>query len=99
MVRGNKLIRRDGGPTSARAADGRAVQPAGCVDARPDAARASGTETAFCLFNKRIDQGGFVWPVMAGFDSSITLTPAQLAMLIEGIDWRAPERLWKPAIA
>ena len=51
-----------------------------------------------CLFTKRIDQGGFVWPVMAGYDGSITLTPAQLAMLIEGIDWRAPERVWKPAI-
>ena len=48
---------------------------------------------------KRLDQGGFVWPVMAGFDGSITLTPAQLAMLIEGIDWRAPERVWKPALA
>ena len=34
---------------------------------------------------------------MAGYDGSITLTPAQLAMLIEGIDWRAPERVWKPA--
>ncbi len=52
-----------------------------------------------CLFTKRIDQGGSVWPVMAGYDGSITLTPAQLAMLIEGIDWRAPERIWKPAIA
>ncbi|MEK9285275.1 IS66 family insertion sequence element accessory protein TnpB [Bradyrhizobium sp. ISRA442] len=52
-----------------------------------------------CLFTKRIDQGRFVWPVTAGYDGSITLTPAQLAMLIEGIDWRAPERVRKPAIA
>jgi len=52
-----------------------------------------------CLFTKRIDQGRFVWPLMAGHDGSITLTPAQLAMLIEGIDWRAPERVWKPAFA
>ena len=52
-----------------------------------------------CLFTKRIDQGGFVWPTMTGFDGSITLTPAQLAMLIEGIDWRLPERVWRPAIA
>ena len=43
-----------------------------------------------CLFTKRLDQGGFVWPVMAGFEGSITLTPAQLAMLIEGIDWYIP---------
>ena len=26
-------------------------------------------------------------------------TAAQLAMLIEGIDWRAPERTWKPSFA
>ena len=52
-----------------------------------------------CLFTKRIDQGGFVWPRMTGFEGSITLSPAQLAMLIEGIDWRAPERVWRPALA
>lgn len=55
--------------------------------------------SGMCLFTKRIDQGAFVWPVMAGFDGSITLTPAQLAMLIEGIDWRAPERIWRPVRA
>jgi len=52
-----------------------------------------------CLFTKRIDQGGFVWPRMTGFEGSIALTPAQLAMLIEGIDWRAPDRVRKPALA
>ncbi|BAM86912.1 conserved hypothetical protein [Bradyrhizobium oligotrophicum S58] len=31
---------------------------------------------------KRIDQGGFVWPVMAGYDGSIALAPAQLAIPI-----------------
>ncbi|ABQ36974.1 putative insertion sequence transposase protein [Bradyrhizobium sp. BTAi1] len=30
-----------------------------------------------CLFTKRIDQGGFVWPVMASYDGSITHTSAQ----------------------
>jgi transposase len=29
----------------------------------------------------------------------VTLSPAQLAMLIEGIDWRAPERFWRPLLA
>ena len=52
-----------------------------------------------CPFTQRLDRGTFVWPTMAGYDGSITLTPAQLAMLIEGIDWRAPERVWKPALA
>ena len=50
-----------------------------------------------CLFTKRLDRGGFVWPRMTGFEGSITL--AQLVMLIEGIDWRAPERIWRPALA
>ncbi|MCI0599355.1 MAG: transposase [Beijerinckiaceae bacterium] len=30
---------------------------------------------------------------------TIALSPAQLAMLIEGIDWRVPERVWRPVIA
>ena len=52
-----------------------------------------------CLFTKRIDRGGFVWPRMVGFDGAITLTPAQMAMLIEGLDWRSPERVWRPVKA
>ncbi|WP_409997991.1 IS66 family insertion sequence element accessory protein TnpB [Bradyrhizobium sp. SZCCHNS3002] len=36
-----------------------------------------------CLLTKRIDQGGFVWPVMTGYDGSITLT-AQLARASTG---------------
>jgi transposase len=52
-----------------------------------------------CLFTKRLDQGGLAWPRMTGIEGSITLSPAQLAMLIEGIDWRVPERVWRPAIA
>jgi len=27
------------------------------------------------------------------------LTPAQLAMLLEGIDWRMPVRTWRPQVA
>ncbi|MBM3552069.1 MAG: IS66 family insertion sequence element accessory protein TnpB [Alphaproteobacteria bacterium] len=52
-----------------------------------------------CLFTKRLDQGGFVWPRLVEPGGTITLTSAQLAMLIEGIDWRTPERVWKPALA
>jgi transposase len=49
-----------------------------------------------CLFTKRIDQGGFVWPRLVDPGSTISLSPAQLAMLIEGIDWRSPDRVWRP---
>jgi len=27
------------------------------------------------------------------------VTPAQLSMLLEGIDWRRPERTWDPHVA
>jgi transposase len=52
-----------------------------------------------CLFSKRLARGSFVWPRLQQAGGTVTLTPAQLAMLIEGIDWRAPERAWKPALA
>ena len=52
-----------------------------------------------CLFTKRLDQSGFIWPRMSDPGGTVTLSPAQLAMLIEGIDWRTPERQWRPAIA
>ncbi len=46
-----------------------------------------------------MDHGSFLWPRMAEPGGTVTLTPAQLAMLIEGIDWRAPERFWRPLLA
>jgi transposase len=52
-----------------------------------------------CLFTKKIDRGEFIWPRIMESGSTITLSAAQLAMLIEGIDWRAPERTWKPKLA
>lgn len=51
----------------------------------------------FCLFAKRLNRGRFVWPLVK--DGAITLTPAQLAMLLEGIDWRAPIRTDRPTAA
>jgi transposase len=39
-----------------------------------------------CLFTKRIDRGGFVWPRVSDPGGTVSLSPAQLAMLIEGID-------------
>jgi transposase len=50
-----------------------------------------------CLFAKRLEKGRFVWPVTK--EGSVTLTPAQLSMLLEGIDWRAPQRTWQLTLA
>lgn len=49
-----------------------------------------------CLFTKRLDQGGFIWPQLGDHGGRVLLSSAQLSLLIEGIDWRAPERVWRP---
>ncbi len=55
--------------------------------------------TGLCLFTKRLEQSRFPWPVAAERGGTVALTSAELSMLIEGIDWRAPERRWRPATA
>jgi transposase len=42
-----------------------------------------------CLFAKRLERGRFLWPQAK--DGSVVLTPAQLSMLLEGIDWERRE--------
>ena len=39
-----------------------------------------------CLFAKRLEKGRFVWPPI--IDERLHLTPGQLKLLIEGMDWR-----------
>ena len=48
------------------------------------------------LFYKRLEQGRFIWP--SANAGKIHLTYAQLSMLLEGIDWRAPKRTSRPKI-
>ena len=50
-----------------------------------------------CLFAKRLERGRFVWPQAAS--GSVSLSAAQLSMLLEGIDWRRPVRTWQPDLA
>jgi transposase len=50
-----------------------------------------------CLFAKRLERGRFVWPQAT--EGTVALTRAQLSMLLEGIDWRRPERTWAPELA
>lgn len=50
-----------------------------------------------CLFAKRLERGRFIWPQAT--HGSIHLTGAQLSMLLEGIDWRAPVRTAQPQLA
>ena len=50
-----------------------------------------------CLYAKRLERGRFVWPSVA--DGVVALSPAQLGMLLEGIDWRMPLRTCRPELA
>ncbi|WP_210530849.1 IS66 family insertion sequence element accessory protein TnpB [Pantoea ananatis] len=49
-----------------------------------------------CLFTKRLERGRFVWPLT--HDGKVHLTPAQLGMLLEGINWKHPQRIHHPGL-
>jgi transposase len=49
-----------------------------------------------CLFAKRLERGRFVWPQATS--GTVSLTGAQLSMLLEGIDWRRPSRTFDPQL-
>jgi transposase len=49
------------------------------------------------LLAKRLERGRFVWPQATS--GRVSLTPAQLSMLLEGIDWRMPMRTQTPELA
>ena len=50
-----------------------------------------------CLFAERLERGRFVWPQAK--EGTVSLTRAQLSMLLEGIDWRRPARTAAPQMA
>ena len=50
-----------------------------------------------CLYAKRLERGRFVWP--QSVNGTVSLTPAQLSMLAEGIDWRMPAWTARPDVA
>src|SRR6202166_1567450 len=50
-----------------------------------------------CLFAKRLERVRFVWP--QADKGTVSLSRAQLSMLLEGIDWRRPIRTYAPPMA
>ena len=50
--------------------------------------------TGLCLMAKRLERGRFIWP--QAHSGSVSLSAAQLSMLLEGIDWRHPVRTAAP---
>ncbi|KAF3997032.1 IS66 family insertion sequence element accessory protein TnpB [Glaciimonas immobilis] len=53
------------------------------------------TGDGLCLLAKRLERGRFIWPQAT--EGSVSLSQAQLSMLLEGIDWRRPERTNRPS--
>jgi transposase len=49
------------------------------------------------LYAKRLERGKFIWPAVAG--GAVSISAAQMAYMLEGIDWRNPQQTWRPQSA
>ena len=46
------------------------------------------------LYAKRLERGRFVWPSVS--NGSVAISAAQLAYMLDGIDWRNPVHTFRP---
>jgi len=49
-------------------------------------------EDGFVIVYKRLEEGTFPWPAAAQGQERVTLRAAELAMLLDGIDWSGARR-------
>nr|WP_210340466.1 IS66 family insertion sequence element accessory protein TnpB [Bradyrhizobium sp. CCBAU 51753] len=49
------------------------------------------------LHAKHLDHGKFIWPSTS--DGAVSISAAQMAYVLEGIDWRSPQQSWRPRSA
>lgn len=56
-------------------------------------------QNGMCLFAKRLERGRFVWPTTRTPGGTVVLTPAELSLLLEGLDWRHTVSASRPAVA
>lgn len=49
------------------------------------------------LYAKRLEKGRFIWPSPA--DGVVAISAAQLAYMLDGIDWRHPRQTFRPQSA
>ena len=49
-------------------------------------------EDGYVIVYKRLEEGVFHWPAVAEGQPSVTLRAAELAMLLDGIDWSQAQR-------
>ncbi len=46
---------------------------------------------------KRLERGRFIWPTPV--DGAVSISVGQMGYLLEGIDWRNPQKTWRPEAA
>ena len=63
---------------------------------QPDQTSRKLLATYLVLVAKRLEKGRFVWPQATS--GVVSLTPAMLSMLLEGIDWRMPAWTARPEV-
>jgi transposase len=49
------------------------------------------------LYAKRLERGRFTWP--SAVDGVVAISASQMACLLEGIEWRNPQKTWRPTLA
>jgi transposase len=49
------------------------------------------------LYAKRLERGRFIWPSVT--TGVVSISPSQMAYMLEGIDWRNPQHTWRPSSA
>jgi len=49
------------------------------------------------LYATPLERRRFIWPSQA--NGTVAITVAQLAYMLDGIDWRNPVRTWRPEVA
>ena len=69
----------------------------GTDESRPQDAFLQSKYLHSSLSYKRLERGRFIWPQATS--GTVSLSRAQLSMLLEGIDWRRPDRTWEPQMA
>jgi transposase len=49
------------------------------------------------LYAKRLERGKFIWPQAS--EGAVSISASQLAYMLDGIDWRNPQKTWRPTSA
>jgi transposase len=48
------------------------------------------------LYTKRLERGHFIWP--SARDGVVAMSASAMACLLEGVDWRNPQKTWRPSM-